>query len=204
MASSELGEHRGRSTAVDRRRFLAQASGAAGLLLAELAFPSTGSRTVLAASQGLDMDTLALPETLLYEADWSQENAGWSGGPDWKVGGGMLLSDGSLGSTWSYIAAPINVGVSDYAVEAQILSVRALHDFGVFLRRSSSGGYLAGPTWWDGLAIYASGGGGELKRGGVYHGGVWRTYRLEAQGNSLTLLLDGSVQVSVQATQLAG
>src|SRR5262249_37527799 len=41
-----------------------------------------------------------------YAANWSGGLAGWVGGGDWQVAGGMLTNDGTSGSDPSFILAP--------------------------------------------------------------------------------------------------
>src|SRR6266702_4613080 len=58
--------------------------------------------------------------TVLYRADWSQGVNGWSGGTQWSVNNGILMSNGSSLGEEYYIAAPYQPTSPNYAVEAQL------------------------------------------------------------------------------------
>jgi len=147
--------------------------------------------------------------TVLYQADVA--NGGfskWSGSADWKHVNGMLVNDGTNGRA-SEILAPFQPSVGDYAVEAEIQMVGGgtwCMSFGVFARGDEGTGYSAGigtdSSNCQGLARIAPGSGlGPTNQSPILAsqafdpGTDWHTYRLEVQGNTIRLLIDGAVTV---------
>lgn len=129
--------------------------------------------------------------TLLYEiTDWSNQMGNWAAIGQWKTVNKMLVADGSENST---AVAPPSVGQSNYAVEAEIqvikpgasvrcyLKARMVNDVGYY------GGFDGG---WDAVRI-----GYDDDTIAVPHISMdanWHKYRLEVNGNSIRLLLDGA------------
>jgi hypothetical protein len=143
---------------------------------------------------------------VFYQSDWFMGLAGWSGGADWRVLGGMLVNDGTRKD--SYLVAPFPAPANDYAVEAEIQWLRG-GKFGLFLRRSEGNGYrlMLGQTAELKVDITNTAGGGQ---GGGSGGGSassstnlatrqfdpgqnWHLYRFEARGNYLRVIVDGVV-----------
>lgn len=137
------------------------------------------------------------PGTVLYQANWSSGADGWSGSADWKILNGMLINDGT-GSERSAMIAPYSGSLFDYAIEATLQKLRG-GDFGLFLRRDGRSGYTfrAGmvPNGWRydlGTEIATEGGEGLGSK--VFNPGTdWHTYRFEARGNNLRLLVDNNL-----------
>jgi hypothetical protein len=137
---------------------------------------------------------LSGPGTVLYTADWSTGLNGWAGSGDWKTLRGVLLNDGTGGSR-TPILAPARIGtVTDYAVEARIRAVRVSNGFGLVLRRQpDGGGYTAAIRNGDVPAIRYGDDAGSLTEAQPFDpGNGWHTYRLEADGNVVTFLIDGA------------
>ena len=140
---------------------------------------------------------------VFYQADWFMGLAGWSGGTDWRVLGGMLVNDGSRKD--SYLVAPYPAPGPDYAIEAEIQWLRG-GKFGLFFRRSDGNGYrlMLGQTAELRVDITntASGTGGASSGGSSGStlatrqfdpGQNWHLYRVEARGNYLRVIVDGVV-----------
>ncbi len=139
--------------------------------------------------------------SVLYTANWSGGMAGWTGTQDWKTVGGMLVNDGTGGN--SLVIAPFQPPTSDYAVEAdfQVLGLPSDRQVGIVIRREGNAGYGAG-VWHNNppssirptgvMETYLSAPGGALMTRTFDPGRNWHTYRFEAQGNNLRLLIDGT------------
>jgi len=144
------------------------------------------------------------PGEVLYQADWSKGIGGWIQAFGWKASNGLFLNDCSFSeneASKNWTEAPFNpgsVGISDYAVEAQIQRVRGADndDFGIVVRS----GYRAGinhsttdaiPTVWTvGYDLL-------MAQGDYNPGSDWHTYRVEVRGNLITFLIDGAPLVRV-------
>lgn len=135
------------------------------------------------------------PGTVLYTANWSTGLNGWSGSGDWKTLRGVLLNDGT--GDGALLMAPFRTGnVADYAVEARIRVVRTGDFFSLVTRRATAGGgyhaavqggsrptvFYVGQAYWNTLADCQQ----------FDPGDGWHTYRLEADGNVITYLVDGA------------
>jgi hypothetical protein len=140
------------------------------------------------------------PATALYQkADWSNAE-GWGGGSDWQLANRLLANDASAAAP-SLLLAPYEARVPDYAVEAEIQSLTqddSQAGFGLALRWAQDGGYRGTVIQQGRVAIEY----GDLTAGrriglpsSFKHGGSWHTYRMEAKGSRLRLLIDGSVIV---------
>ena len=142
----------------------------------------------------VDIHVLSEPGKVLYTADWSTGLNGWAGSGDWKTLRGVLLNDGTGGNR-TPILAPARIGtVTDYAVEARIRVVRVGTVFGLVLRRQpSGGGYTAAIRSGETPAIRYGDDTGSLTDAQPFDpGNGWHTYRLEADGNVVTFLIDGA------------
>lgn len=158
---------------------------------------------------------------MLYAANFAAGLAGWTASSDWKTIGGMLVSDGGkdkgVDNDGVTLFAPYDPGDRvDYAVEAQMEFVRTATDdpngladysFGVGGRATQSAGYRggigAGPGW--SMSDLLRNPHAEIVPGGKsgITGGLvnqpytvapgFHDYRLELKGNTLRLLIDGTV-----------
>ncbi len=149
----------------------------------------------------------SLPGAILYQADWTSGMNGWTGGSQWKVVNGMLVSDGTnAGYTATgvdAVTAPYQPSTANYAVEASIQIVSSPDPcyFGIRGRVQSDGsnydGYFVGFDTSSGGAVIASFSAGDywaLRGSKEYSpGSGWHTYRAAFKDNQLTLLIDGNV-----------
>ncbi len=185
---------------------------------------TTDSTDTTDTTDSTDTTTTAPPNlstTLPYKADWSGGINGWVGPPEWKILEGRLLDDSTGdGDNFRPIFAPLSLDASsNYAVEAQIKVDKGDNggSFGIVVRGvanstdsnggdASLGGYAAGVGGGDGhsgINDLAGNWGAfdsymHLATGKIYDPGAnWHTYRVEARGNMITLLVDGAVLASV-------
>ncbi len=139
---------------------------------------------------------------MLYEANWSADRAGWSGGTEWRAINGMLVNNGSASWTPSVALAPFRGAGDDYIAEADIQQIDG-HGFGVIVRVDEGqtvalgNGYNAGFVTLDGACIYvgAPGWSSPLGKRDFTAGRGWHVYRMEVKGNLLRLLIDGGLMV---------
>jgi hypothetical protein len=176
--------------------------------------------TAAASTTGVPNTTLpARISSLPYAANWSSGRNGWFGPADWKVLDGALVNDGSgqYSRFEPIIAPPVLEGTPNYAAEAVIRVTRAQgSSFGLVVRADGKGGGYAGGVgsgwrstsgisdlqgWWGTNDLSM-----RLVEGLVFDpGSEWHTYRLEARGNVLRLLVDGSILAEVtDNTYLSG
>lgn len=150
-----------------------------------------------------------------WEADWTDGLGGWVGPPDWKTVDGMLVNDGTGGggAAGSWIVAPYEPPGPDYAVEAEIQLVRYTNNswiggyasYGIVARGEESGAYALGfcaktiVLVFDcgpdnkGLGIFVDDAPlGEVVDPGASTDRGWHTYRVEVDGNEITLSVDGA------------
>jgi hypothetical protein len=132
----------------------------------------------------------------------------WTGGSaDWKSLNGMLLDDGTNTNFSKYdgptIVAPCQLGnTTNYAVETKIQKTSGHKCFGITVRGSSASshwqGYMAGVgdcvySWGN---AYIGGPGynsdSSSVKGSFDPGTNGHTYRVEANGNIIKFLIDGS------------
>lgn len=162
-----------------------------------------------------------------WEADWRDGLGGWAGPADWKTVDGVLVNDGTGGggAGGSSIVAPHEPPGPDYAVEAEIQLVRfpnfgwmSYASSGVIVRGDDTGAYAVGfcgetPVVVGdcgpndkGLGVFVDGAPiGEVADPGASTDRGWHTYRIEVDGNEITLLLDGAdVQHEVSNRFLTG
>lgn len=184
---------------------------------------SSDSTDTTDSTDSTDTTTTEAPNlsaALPYKANWSSGINGWVGPPEWKILEGRLLDDGTGdGDNFKPIFAPLSLDEhSNYAVEAQIKVDKGDNggSFGIVVRGVTNnednggdatlGGYAAGVGGGDGnsgindLAGYwgAYDSYMRLATGKVYDPGTnWHTYRVEAKGNLITLLVDGAVLATV-------
>ncbi|HLL78763.1 MAG TPA: family 16 glycoside hydrolase [Ktedonobacteraceae bacterium] len=144
--------------------------------------------------------------TLPYQADasWS----GWSGTKEWNILNGMLTNNGSGYPGQPTILAPVVLSVSDYAVEAKIQVVNwprcCYSQFAIVVRASNGSGY------WQGYSVgvdlqnpsaeisaHAGDFGSLLGNAPFDPGAGWHTYRVEVKGDTIKLLIDGGVKMSL-------
>ena len=155
--------------------------------------------------------------TVLYQADWSHELAGWRA-QGWKVVQGQLESDSSGSATFTI---PYQLFVSDYAIEIRLEIVRLLSEnggssFAIFATKSpGKDGYQAGvsnllsskphpmaahPQCQLLLDPYSDMAQGSGLPTAYYPRPGWHTYRVEVQGGEAMLLVDGA-QISSASSQ---
>jgi hypothetical protein len=132
----------------------------------------------------------------------------WPLSAEWKYLNGMLVNDGSGNTSTSWIRAPYSPGaLSNYAVEADIQLIRDDEGaFGIVVRASGEGdGYWVGVqrSDWTTPRLTASvniGKAPELSGSDVAMtsfdpGSDWHTYRVEVEGNTIRMLVDGGLVV---------
>jgi hypothetical protein len=177
--------------------------------------PTTGNR----AHQSIGLAALrAEPQTanVLYETgttrsrfeDWAVSSTT----PDWIRLNGMLLNKGTHhDGSFAPILAPYTPESANYAVEADIRAIRDGHSFGVVVRARGRQGYAVGVgqnlmqrtpniCYLDGLTSWYIRRGCIDPRAGVQvfdPGLEWHTYYTEANGNKITLRIDGKEMISV-------
>lgn len=133
---------------------------------------------------------------MLYRADWSTGPAEWPEIDGWRILDGRLHNNGS-GAGLLTTAPLILEDTADYAVEAEI-QVVGTHgfQFGLFLRSGYKGGVdlsFPGPP----IALLRTLRGGQEQELGRWWWallspfGTWNTYRLEARGSAIRILLNG-------------
>ncbi|HEX6553093.1 MAG TPA: family 16 glycoside hydrolase [Ktedonobacteraceae bacterium] len=155
--------------------------------------------------------------TILYQADWSRGLASWQGTHGWKVVQGQLESNSSGSATFT---VPYRPTVSDYAVEVRIQVVRSMPPYGGYFLISTpkspgKDGYHAGVLDLKGSGprpfgqhpqshAYIEPTGDMSPGSGIPQdyepGSGWHTYRIEVQGNEVSLLDDG-VQIGSASSQ---
>jgi hypothetical protein len=157
----------------------------------------TPPATVLNTNQAASATALAASS--LYTADWSNGLNGWyelPGFQDWAVYGGMLHDNGTNSSPATPgIAAPYEVtGISDYAVETEIQAIttgQPCFDITTIRTNANWFGYKA--VVCQGVAVLEKVGISALIETVFDPKTDWHTYRLEAKGSSIRLLVDGKL-----------
>jgi hypothetical protein len=153
-----------------------------------------------------DLHTDDTPGDALYDSKASFER--WSLTPDWNRLNDMLVNDGSGPyPRFAVIFAPYELDSADYILEADIRVVR--HDrsasFGLIARANDKGGYAVGlgkpnstanvcylDRRWD------PGGPSCLEEGPSFNPGTdWHRYHVAVKGNTITLLVDGAMTMTV-------
>lgn len=137
------------------------------------------------------------PPGTVLQADWSSSAGGWPTTFGWKPLNGMLLNDGSNGNESNWVAAPWDLGkmgVSDYAVEAEIQRVRlsCSSSYGIVVRTGYGAGYQGCPPQFAAIRTIT---GDTLVYRGAEINEEWHSYRVEVTGNSIKFFIDGSLTV---------
>jgi hypothetical protein len=167
----------------------------------------------------IEADDPAADGDSLYIADWSRGLRGWPATAGWSASDKLLLNDGSdfgdanwIGDLWNshWVAVPYapETELTDYAVEAEIriLDRPECGSFGLVIRD----GYQAGAHLCSeyGIPIVAirSSTPDLLVVAPFDPRPGWHTYRVEAHGSLLRMLVDGVVvaEVSDDAFPAAG
>jgi hypothetical protein len=177
---------------------------------------STGVAAVTATANAVPTATpepTAMPTPVpqagdvLYEANESSGFQGWASTAGWSNLDTMLVNDGTNYDYDQWIKAPFAPGtIRDYAVEAEIQVVQlgqGYPAFGIVVRATDDGAYWAGQNYGLGtrnIGIASSGNaarsGSFMQSAGFDPGPDWHTYRVEVEGNSIRVLVDGSLLVS--------
>jgi hypothetical protein len=137
----------------------------------------------------------------LYQADTSGGLAEWAGADGWQTVSGMLVNDGR--GEGLFKAAPFEIPVADYAIEVEMQFVRGENrsSFGVVAREHSGDGYFAGyhddgGCGWDWKTICLWGTAyGPIGKADLVIDSEWHVYRLEVQGNTLRVFVDGTLVI---------
>jgi len=188
-----------------------------GVLLFSLIACSTGipstivpsQATTASAKQSSPTPTSLPARVVLYWADWTHGLAGWPGAHGWKVVQGQLESDKSGSSTFTI---PYQLTVSNYAIEFRLQVVRSLPPYSgdyeiVAPKLTDKDGYHAGIFNLKGPGprpfgdhpqsqVYLDPSSPVSQSSGMPQdyepGSGWHTYRVEVQGNEVSLLDDGT------------
>lgn len=185
------------------------------LLMCMLAACSSGTGSVPASSspQAHTPTVVVTPSptlaagTVLFQANWSQGLAGWSGTQGWTIVQGQLeVTSGSSAA----LAIPYKPVVNNYAIEIRLQVVRLLQDHGgnfvlTGAKQNGKDGYQAGvldlkkpgPFGSHPQAQALIDPNGDMPMGccqpiDYEPGSDWHTYRLEVQDNGVRLLDDGT------------
>lgn len=151
--------------------------------------------------------------SVIYQADWSSDMAGWVGSSDWSHTDSMLTNDGSPGDLDRRIMAPCEPPTKDYTLEAQIQLVdpkcvfgRGRKEFGLIARATEQGGGVLGGFDCDKVKVASTQYNPSfaldretLRSEPFTPGGGWHTYRLEVQSDQVRFFVDGGL-VFNQAT----
>jgi hypothetical protein len=164
---------------------------------------------------------------VLYRTSFRSDMSRWTaGGGKWTLQGGMLTYSGVAGSV---VLAPYSAPRTHYAVEA-VIKLVAWRDtglsesngFGLLLRArgpvdptAATAGLMAGVgrgfLGCDGLYSQPSIATADTDLSALKQtsdrfrpGRAWHTYRVEVQGNTIKLLIDGHSRETVVTKQYAG
>ena len=180
--------------------------------------PATATPTPVRATATPSAVPTATPPTSLYVADWSHGLGGWSSTADWKASNSMLLNDGTdTSSNAPTLVAPYQVsGTENYSVEVRMRVLASAVGDGCFdvatLRTSEF------TNVWSGYKAVVCNDNAMIEAGSIAGGGqtvlgqrpfnpgtIWHTYLFEAQGTTLSLLIDGQKALIVSDdTYLSG
>jgi len=137
------------------------------------------------------------PGTLLYVGDWGQGLSGWNASTEWKVLDNLLLNDGSrrIGccvhslKDAPTIRVPYRPPTRDYAAEAEMQTARTnwtvISSFGLMVRNNYAAGFNYDTLFMDV--------GDKRVKLPNFNPEQWHTYRLEATGNTVRFLVDGTL-----------
>src|SRR5579871_5253182 len=147
---------------------------------------------------------------MVYQADWSSGLNGWVGSADWKARNGQLTNDGTQNIhnlSMPTIQVPFDLStIPDYLIEARMQVTQTAHaaGFGLFVRYDNNGhGYIvgAGSPQEGPTSVF------EITQADNWHtplqeiaftpGNQWHTYRIEVQGNHITVFIDGGFVMDV-------
>lgn len=159
------------------------------------------------------------PETRAYKADWSNGLDGWIQSGGWSSVNSMLVNDGMDYNNDGHptaTAPALSQNITNYSVQVDIRldryadagGISGLASFGVVVHWSQdqNGGYKIGACASGG--IYSCGNTSDalfLSDGSFFQDppvkqapfqaaqGVWHTYRIDVQGNTITVWLDGGM-----------
>ncbi len=150
---------------------------------------------------------LPQPPYVLCQSGASDNWSGWSVGGHWSVLNGLLLSDGSGGDSTAPLMAPCQPPAADYRIDAtiKIVSVSGCCGaYGLDVRAVTTSDGIEGYSGYNDPCLLCSGAGiiyigGDARNGplvssqsaGVYDTN-WHTYGVEAIGNTINLLIDGT------------
>ena len=174
-------------------RVIAVAALATTALLAPGESAGAATAPVTVRSEASWRSTAPESGAVLYTANWSSGLNGWAGSTAWKTLRGVLLNDGTGNRT--PILAPFDAGeTTGYAVEARMRVVRAGSIFGLAVRRQrDGGGYSAVIRSGELPAVRYGEDSGSLTDSQPFDpGDGWHVYRLQADGNVVTFLIDGA------------
>lgn len=185
--------------------------------LVALAACSNGASTAPAPTKTHPTPTrpAIAPGTVLYQANWNKGLAGWTGTGGWQAAQGQLQGDSTQEIS---ITAPYKPATANYAIEARIQVVRLLHASGgslsVFARQGrGTTGFQAGVSRLLKPGPRPFGLNPQIQiflepsaRDNFYTNDYdpqtqWHTYRVEVQGRSATLVVDGIGLTTVNSTQ---
>src|SRR5216684_364442 len=168
--------------------------------------------TLMSPAQESATDTPALIPTPVASAgaelysisDWSKGMSGWSTIDSWKTVSSMLVNDGSSYDGWTI--APFTPTKADYAVEAQIQYIgmgraQPWGDSGIDVRGGDKKGYLVGFSTFGNAQISDINSVNPIEKRSFNPGSDWHTYRAEAIGNKIRLLIDGTVIIDTTDNQ---
>lgn len=146
---------------------------------------------------------------VLYETG-EEGFQGWPVSQDWKTVDSVLVNDGTIFDYDRWIKAPFAPSnVNNYAVEAEIQLVNAEGTgFGIVARAAENAGYRIGVRvgCCPRAAVIADSGnrfnyGQDIASTEFQPGNEWHTYRVEVQGNTVRLLIDGNVMTEATVNQ---
>ncbi len=153
--------------------------------------------------------------TQLFPANGGNWSAGWSGGDDWHTSGNLMLNSGQNISTSIAPYHPGDYNVNDYAVELQ-MQLNRFSDAGAMSGRDSFGILVRSPDGRSGYTfsvcasaftmascgtqdretLISNGQQNIAENPYVPKAGEWHTYRVEVKGNSIKVLIDGTIYLS--------
>lgn len=140
-----------------------------------------------------------IPETVLYQANWSTGADNWKTSGQWKwISNGSLGSDGTSQNGGYTIIAPYKPTSSDYAIEAVIQYNNGSYNttFGLVARSTSGQDGYAGTVDAGSNDVYIAHMSEDslsdsLSKQDYNVDSSQHTYRLEVKGNSITFFIDG-------------
>jgi hypothetical protein len=140
------------------------------------------------------------PGTLLYLADWSDPTKQWAPAPGWSVVEGVFVFNPRATNALPTVFAPFEpTTILNYVVEAEIQAVDpSCPQFGIILRTeyiAGIGGFCSGHTAALGTTHGGSGVHADLGSKPFRPEREWRSYRAEVFGNTLKLLIDGTLML---------